>query len=230
MYMNDQPGTGRMNDTITLTHVELAEIIARAVATALASQAPSGPVSGAERARAYRNRKSSQSVTNPVTPSEKPSRTVTENVTPPSPPSPPLLSPTPPILPAPAPTPMHMQATRMREEPGELFEIQSDKPHKRIGWNSEAGFTGINAKDKADWFNAFPACDIDRQLSEADLWLRANPAKSRKQNFFRFLTNWLGRKQERGGDAPRASPGKPYSAPQKRNEHPNQENQPIPEL
>ena len=125
---------------------------------------------------------------------------------------------------------MHMQATRMREEPGELFEIQSDKPHKRIGWNSEAGFTGINAKDKADWFNAFPACDIDRQLSEADLWLRANPAKSRKQNFFRFLTNWLGRKQERGGDAPRASPGKPYSAPQKRNEHPNQENQPIPEL
>lgn len=32
-------------------------------------------------------------------------------------------------------------------------------------------------------------------------WLMANPKKAHKSNWERFITNWLARAQDRGGDA-----------------------------
>ncbi len=124
---------------------------------------------------------------------------VTE-VTLPSPPSPPLLSPAPPILPAPAPTPMQAQGAR-----GACESEESQPPHKRIRWDAASGWTGIEADDWAKFKAAAPAVDIDRALSATDLWLRANPSKAKKQNFYRFFTNWIARNQERGGDATSAA-------------------------
>ena len=94
-----------------------------------------------------------------------------------------------------------------REE-GELFGVEPKPskplpPHKRIAWNPEDGWSGFTDADMDAFAKAAPACDIDRQLSSADLWLRANPAKAHKQNFYRFFVSWIGRQQERGGDAPR---------------------------
>ncbi len=137
--------------------------------------------------------------------------------TPPSPP--PSPSPGPPTPPAPTPVSVHGARVPTCEEP-ELSETGSEsesetgseKPHKRIFWTSETGFTGIFPEDRTAWAEAYPACDIVRQLSSADLWLRANPVK-RKKNVFRFLMNWLSRQQERGGDAPRGSPAAPAKPP-----------------
>lgn len=70
---------------------------------------------------------------------------------------------------------------------------------KRITWSQAAGrFEGITSEIIVNWKEAFPAVNIGAQLSRADEWLKANPTK-RKKNYYRFLVNWLGRSQERGG-------------------------------
>lgn len=100
-------------------------------------------------------------------------------------------SPLPPPTPSPnAPTPKHAQKAHVCEE----------GPSKRIHWDPENGWSGWLPQDHIRLDDAFPACDVQKQLSRADLWLRSNPAKAKKQNFFRFATNWLARAQERGGD------------------------------
>jgi hypothetical protein len=54
--------------------------------------------------------------------------------------------------------------------------------------------------DKKDiWQRAYPACNIDLQLDKMAAWLLANPNK-KKKNYERFITNWLARQQDRGGD------------------------------
>jgi hypothetical protein len=60
-------------------------------------------------------------------------------------------------------------------------------------------FHGISDEQVVKWGDAYPALVIDTELNKASAWLQANPAK-RKQNYHRFLVNWLGRAQERGGD------------------------------
>lgn len=82
---------------------------------------------------------------------------------------------------------------------------QSDKA--RIRWNPERaknekdGWEGIEESDIVRWKTAYPACDIRRQLAAMDSWCRSNPAKAKKSNWPRFVTNWLSRAQDRGGDA-----------------------------
>jgi hypothetical protein len=60
-------------------------------------------------------------------------------------------------------------------------------------------FTGITDDDWQAWDKAFPAVDVRQEALKAALWLRDNPTK-RKKNVRRFLTNWFGRVQERGGN------------------------------
>jgi len=62
-------------------------------------------------------------------------------------------------------------------------------------------WVGITDADKAGWAKAYPACDIDRQLAAMGEWLKANPAKAVKSNYRRFITSWLSRSQDHGGDA-----------------------------
>ncbi len=84
----------------------------------------------------------------------------------------------------------------------DLFgESEPLKPHKRITWTPEAGWQGITDEDRKQFTAAAPAVDIERALSAADLWLRSNPAKQKK-NHYRFFVNWITSKQERGGDKP----------------------------
>lgn len=77
--------------------------------------------------------------------------------------------------------------------------IPPKAPHA-VAWSAGAGWEGIGNDLKAEWAIAYPACDLDRQLAAMHSWLKANPLKARKSNWTRFITNWLGKEQDRGGD------------------------------
>ena len=55
---------------------------------------------------------------------------------------------------------------------------------------------GISSNDIKLWKQAYPAINIEQELSRAAAWLLANP-KNRKKNYRRFLTNWFSRAQDR---------------------------------
>jgi hypothetical protein len=75
----------------------------------------------------------------------------------------------------------------------------SSIPVLSVSWNSSNGFAGITDKDRKCWSEAYPAVDLSRQLAAASEWLKSNPAK-KKKNIRRFITGWLSRQQESGGD------------------------------
>jgi uncharacterized protein YdaU (DUF1376 family) len=62
-----------------------------------------------------------------------------------------------------------------------------------------ATFSGINDGMLKRWSEAYPAVDIRTTILRAAEWVVANPTQ-RKKNYNRFLTNWLSRSQERGGN------------------------------
>lgn len=70
-----------------------------------------------------------------------------------------------------------------------------------IRWCTTAGWVAISPEQRKRWAEAYPACDIDRQLRAMDAWLQANPVKAKKSNWTRFIVNWLAKEQDRGGDA-----------------------------
>jgi len=72
----------------------------------------------------------------------------------------------------------------------------------KIDWTAEGGFSGITAADRDGWTLAYPAVNIDRQLAAMTEWLKSNPLKARKSNWRRFVTTWLSKQQDRGGDVP----------------------------
>ena len=59
----------------------------------------------------------------------------------------------------------------------------------------------IREQDVAEWQETFPNVDVMQQLRSMKLWCRDNPKKRKTQNGIRrFVTNWLDREQNRGGD------------------------------
>lgn len=78
--------------------------------------------------------------------------------------------------------------------------IKNDKNvSNSIVFSFQSGFSGITDKDKIRWSEAYPTVDIDLAIRQAAEWLRSNPTKL-KSNYRRFLTNWLKRDQEKGGN------------------------------
>lgn len=73
-------------------------------------------------------------------------------------------------------------------------------PLAPINWSKTNGFQNITLKDRADWSVAYPACNLDRQFAAMNEWLISNPKKAVKSNWRQFVTNWLSRSQDRGGD------------------------------
>jgi hypothetical protein len=127
--------------------------------------------------------------------------------------------------------PLNQQLTTTKEgkkEEGEnkTFTVaptrKRSKPEDPLRWNLETGWEGVSAADRGEWVAAFPACNIDTQLAAATVWLKANPAKAKKSQWRRFISNWLSRSQERGGDAGRAqiSPNLAHRAEKAAREYP----------
>ena len=79
---------------------------------------------------------------------------------------------------------------------------------KQVQFDYDTGlFTGISEQILQLWYKAYPAVEVDNSIDRAGLWLIANPTK-RKKNYFRFLTNWMSKGQERGGSAKSVSADK----------------------
>ncbi len=49
------------------------------------------------------------------------------------------------------------------------------------------------------WERAYPACDMERELTKMAAWILSNPKKGKKSNYSKFITNWLSREQDKGG-------------------------------
>lgn len=65
----------------------------------------------------------------------------------------------------------------------------------------EKAWERISDEQVAAWSDVYPALKIEIELGKAREWILANPTK-KKKNWRRFLVNWFGRAQERGGDKP----------------------------
>ena len=88
-------------------------------------------------------------------------------------------------------------------------------PSRRITFNPEIKkFQGILQEDIQRWSDAYPAVEISLAIKQAAEWRVSNPSKQKKNNN-RFLVNWFGREQEKGGGrAPREhSPSKTPQVP-----------------
>ena len=77
-------------------------------------------------------------------------------------------------------------------------------PPSRLRWTREGGWEGITSDVTDRIVVAHPNVVLSAELARMDLWLRANPSKSGKSNWLRFVTNWLGRSNNQpsviGGD------------------------------
>ena len=87
----------------------------------------------------------------------------------------------------------------------------SGKATTKIFWSPQNGWLGIMEAHRSRWATAYPACNLDRQLASMDSWARANPKKAHKSNWEKFITNWLTREQDKGGDLHGTSTNRQYS-------------------
>ena len=74
------------------------------------------------------------------------------------------------------------------------------KPKDTISWSPETSWQGITEADRQRWAVAYPACDLTIQLAQAEDWLISHPAEANKSAWRRFITGWLSRSQQKGGD------------------------------
>lgn len=82
-----------------------------------------------------------------------------------------------------------------KEKEKENTSVGDETPKKHPIEFDGSAFSGINGFSDV-WRKAYPAVDIDIEVSKAAAWLAANP-KNRKSNYARFLTNWLARAQDK---------------------------------
>ena len=73
-------------------------------------------------------------------------------------------------------------------------------------WSLKSGWKGCGGLVRLEWEQAYPACDINRQLLAMDQWLKSNPLKAKKSNWRKFITTWLQKEQDRGGDLRSSNP------------------------
>jgi hypothetical protein len=73
------------------------------------------------------------------------------------------------------------------------------KPPKVL-WTQAGGWENIDEDRLGIWRKAYPACNIDQQLLRMHAWLRENPERAPKSNYGTFITTWLRKEQNHGGD------------------------------
>ena len=76
----------------------------------------------------------------------------------------------------------------------------SSRQQPKATWTPEHGWQGIADDVRTIWGKAYPAVDLDLALAQMDAWCRANPTKAHKSNWPRFITHWLTKEQDRGGN------------------------------
>jgi len=107
-----------------------------------------------------------------------------------------------------APNTSHLAPSESPSRPADAG--RSTKPADLISWDASEGWQGITQADREAWATAYPAVNVPQELAAADQWLKANPTKSKRKAWRRFVTGWLSRTQDRGG-----SKGQQAAAPPK---------------
>lgn len=97
--------------------------------------------------------------------------------------------------------PSRLQPRTKNQEPS------SSVSHEKIVFDGSR-FQNINGHLKS-WESAYPALNIDVELSKAAAWIIANPKNTKKQ-WARFLNGWLSRAQDK---APRVESKSSISVP-----------------
>lgn len=83
-------------------------------------------------------------------------------------------------------------------DPATLVGVNLDAYNALLADPTLPEITDHPAQTAVDLVRSGPALDVPQQIAAAGAWLRANPAQA-KRNGARFLTNWIRRAQERGG-------------------------------
>lgn len=85
---------------------------------------------------------------------------------------------------------------KKEEDKSSSIKEKETKPKYRIQFNFETNrFDGITEQDIELWHNAYPAIDIQNEITKAACWLVANPNR-KKSNYKQFLNNWLCKAQD----------------------------------
>lgn len=58
-------------------------------------------------------------------------------------------------------------------------------------------FENISDNDLSSWRSAYPDIDISKEITRAEQWLLANPTKTRKKLWRKFLLGWFARSNEK---------------------------------
>ena len=68
----------------------------------------------------------------------------------------------------------------------------TSSPPAKIFFDPKANKLYIDEACYEPWEQAFPGLDLDAEIDKAELWLKANP-KKRKKNYEKFLFGWFSR-------------------------------------
>lgn len=102
------------------------------------------------------------------------------------------------------------EASAAEPETGSDAKKEKGGDAEKLQWSEATGWQGFTADLWDELAKAYPACDIRRQFLAMEQWLKANPAKARKSNWRKFVTNWLAKEQDRGGDLKGRSPSQVF--------------------
>lgn len=58
-------------------------------------------------------------------------------------------------------------------------------------------FEGITPEDRKAWMTMYPHLVLDLEITKATEWIKANPSKSNKKLWRKFLTGWFGRTNDK---------------------------------
>ena len=76
----------------------------------------------------------------------------------------------------------------------EITALQGKKPKLQF---VNGKWTGLTDEQIQVWKSAYPAIDVDREISKAAAWIVSNPQDAPRSNFARFLNSWMERNQNR---------------------------------
>lgn len=82
-------------------------------------------------------------------------------------------------------------------------EDKKGQGEKEPRWSKSNGWEGMTSDKVSELAAAFPSVDVPAELLRMSAWLTANPTKSRKRQWLRFVTNWLARSQESSSSSER---------------------------
>jgi hypothetical protein len=99
----------------------------------------------------------------------------------------------------------------------ETTPTRAEKKGDPLRFDHDTGcWDGITPDDRSRWGTAYPACNLDIELTKMAEWLRTAGAAGKKRDWRGFVNRWLGRCQRHGGSLDVARAPAPATTDQER--------------